>query len=50
MNIGYMAIAVCLIVFVVGLILDTKDPENPDTESWLFMVLVAVTLTVAAIP
>ena len=49
-NIGYMAIAVCLLVFVVGLILDTKDPENPDTESWLFMVLVAVTLTVAAIP
>ena len=49
-KIGYMAIAVCVIVFVVGLILDTKDPEDPETQSWLFMVLVAVTLTVAAIP
>ena len=49
-KIGYMAIAVCLVVFVVGLALNTKDPETPDTPSWLFMILVAVTLTVAAIP
>ena len=49
-KLGYMAIGVCLVVFFVGLILDTRDPEEPDTESWLFMVLVAVTLTVAAIP
>eukprot|EP01047_Picozoa_sp_COSAG01_P005184 COSAG01_NODE_175_length_22996_cov_18.857892_14_plen_1178_part_00 len=49
-KLGYMAIAVCVVVFVVGLALDTRDPEDPDTESWLFMVLVAVTLTVAAIP
>ena len=49
-NLGYMAIAVCVIVFVVGLALNTKDPEEPETPSWLFMILVAVTLTVAAIP
>merc|ERR1711959_776157 len=45
-----MAIAVCTIVFVVGVSMGTKDPEDPDTPSWLFMILVAVTLTVAAIP
>ena len=49
-KLGYMAIAVCLVVFVVGIALNTKDPEQPDTPSWLFMILVAVTLTVAAIP
>lgn len=49
-KLGYMAIGVCLVVFAVGAIMGTKDPENPDTPSWLFMVLVAVTLTVAAIP
>ena len=49
-KLGYMAIAVCIVVFVVGVALGTKDPESPDTASWLFMILVAVTLTVAAIP
>jgi len=49
-KIGYIAIFVCTVVFFVGLAMDTKDPEDPETESWLFMILVAVTLTVAAIP
>jgi len=49
-DLGYMAIAVCVVVFIVGVALETKDPEDPETESWLFMTLVAVTLTVAAIP
>ena len=49
-KLGYMAIGVCMVVFVVGVLLDTKDPEEEDTPSWLFMILVAVTLTVAAIP
>jgi len=49
-KLGYMAIAVCLVVFIVGVAMDTKDPEDQETPSWLFMVLVAVTLTVAAIP
>lgn len=49
-KLGYMAIAVCLVVFVVGAAMETKDPESPETPSWLFMILVAVTLTVAAIP
>ena len=45
-----MAIAVCLGVFIVGASMGTKDPEDPDVPSWLFMIMVAVTLTVAAIP
>jgi len=49
-KLGYMAIGVCTIVFIVGFAMNTKDPESPETPSWLFMVLVAVTLTVAAIP
>jgi potassium/sodium efflux P-type ATPase len=49
-KLGYMAIAVCTVVFAVGLLMNTKDPEDPDTPSWLFMILVSVTLTVAAIP
>jgi len=49
-KLGYMAIGVCAVVFAVGVLLDTKDPEEEDTPSWLFMILVAVTLTVAAIP
>jgi len=49
-KLGYMAIGVCLVVFIVGFLMGTKDPESPETPSWLFMVLVAVTLTVAAIP
>jgi len=49
-KLGYMAIAICTVVFFVGWALGTKDPEEPDTPSWLFMILVAVTLTVAAIP
>ena len=49
-KLGYMAIGVCLVVFIVGASMGTKDPESPDTPSWLFMILVAVTLTVAAIP
>jgi magnesium-transporting ATPase (P-type) len=49
-NLGYMAILVCLGVFIVGAAMGTKDPEDPDVPSWLFMIMVAVTLTVAAIP
>jgi len=49
-KLGYMAIGVCLVVFIVGAAMGTTDPESPETPSWLFMILVAVTLTVAAIP
>jgi len=50
MLIGALAIVVCAIVFVVGLALDTKDPQNPDAAGWIYMILISITLTVAAIP
>merc|ERR1712054_252477 len=30
--------------------MDRRDPENPESEAWLYMILIAVTLAVAAIP
>merc|ERR1719188_1507177 len=45
-----MAILVCVVIFVVGVVLERSDPLNPDTAPWLYMVLIAVTLAVAAIP
>merc|ERR1712137_2867 len=30
--------------------MDTRNPENEDNPSWLYMILIAVTLAVAAIP
>merc|ERR1712157_172897 len=30
--------------------MDTRDPDNKDQPAWLYMVLIAVTLAVAAIP
>merc|ERR1719460_2807655 len=49
-TIGYGAIAVCAFVFAVGVGLDTRDPDDPDRPAWLYMVLISVTLAVAAIP
>jgi len=49
-RIGIGAILVCILVFIIGLIVGTKDPENPESPSWLYMILIAVTLAVAAIP
>merc|ERR1719356_2443433 len=30
--------------------MDTRDPDNKDDPAWLYMILIAVTLAVAAIP
>merc|ERR1719157_240396 len=49
-RIGLLAIIVCLIVFVIGGLLERKDPENPESPAWFYMILIAVTLAVAAIP
>mmetsp|Transcript_39345 Transcript_39345/g.83847 ORF Transcript_39345/g.83847 Transcript_39345/m.83847 type:complete len:1092 (+) Transcript_39345:135-3410(+) len=45
-----MAIAVCVLIFVIGVIMNRSDPSNPDSPAWLYMILIAVTLAVAAIP
>merc|ERR1711977_187386 len=34
----------------IGIALDTRDPSNPEVPSYLFMIIIAITLTVAAIP
>lgn len=49
-KIGILAIVVCVFVFIIGVWIDTKDPDNMDNPSWLYMILIAVTLAVAAIP
>eukprot|EP00746_Dinoflagellata_sp_MGD_P159973 gnl/MRDRNA2_/MRDRNA2_86793_c0_seq1.p1 gnl/MRDRNA2_/MRDRNA2_86793_c0~~gnl/MRDRNA2_/MRDRNA2_86793_c0_seq1.p1 ORF type:complete len:1036 (-),score=234.58 gnl/MRDRNA2_/MRDRNA2_86793_c0_seq1:731-3838(-) len=49
-SIGKGAIVVCIIVFAIGLLLDTRDPSKPEEPSYLFMIMIAITLTVAAIP
>merc|ERR1719379_2529381 len=49
-TIGYGAILVCAFVFMVGVGLETKDPDDPERPSWLYMILISVTLAVAAIP
>merc|ERR1712232_1083145 len=41
---------ICVVVFIVGLIRGTKDPDYPDNEPWLYMILISVALAVAAIP
>ncbi|CAE7781768.1 unnamed protein product, partial [Symbiodinium pilosum] len=49
-RIGVLAIVVCIVVFIIGLLIGTKDPEFPESPSWVYMILIAVTLAVAAIP
>jgi magnesium-transporting ATPase (P-type) len=49
-KIGFMAIGVCAVVFIVGLLRQTKDPQDINKPTWLYMILISVTLAVAAIP
>lgn len=45
--IGILAIVVCFLVFVIGVALGRSEDG---IESWLYMILISVTLAVAAIP
>jgi potassium/sodium efflux P-type ATPase len=45
--IGLLAIGVCVLVFVIGVALQRSEDG---TDSWLYMILISVTLAVAAIP
>jgi potassium/sodium efflux P-type ATPase len=49
-RIGYGAVVTCMIVFFVGWGLGAVDPNMPEQTSWMYMILVSVTLAVAAIP
>eukprot|EP00445_Apocalathium_hangoei_P004070 CAMPEP_0203847722 /NCGR_PEP_ID=MMETSP0359-20131031/5172_1 /ASSEMBLY_ACC=CAM_ASM_000338 /TAXON_ID=268821 /ORGANISM="Scrippsiella Hangoei, Strain SHTV-5" /LENGTH=1090 /DNA_ID=CAMNT_0050763217 /DNA_START=48 /DNA_END=3320 /DNA_ORIENTATION=- len=49
-RIGMMAIIVCIVIFIIGVAMNRTDPSNPGSPAWLYMILIAVTLAVAAIP
>merc|ERR1719311_1577349 len=50
-KIGFMAIGVCATVFIIGtFVTQTRDPTDPSKPPWLVMILISVTLAVAAIP
>merc|ERR1740129_1573927 len=49
-RIGVLAIVVCVVIFIIGVVLNRTDPSNPGSPAWLYMILIAVTLAVAAIP
>lgn len=49
-RIGVLAIIICIGIFIIGWLTDRKDPSNPKSPAWLYMILVSVTLAVAAIP
>jgi len=49
-RIGVLAVGICVVLYVVGGFLGTKDPADPDANPWIYMILIAVTLAVAAIP
>ncbi|CAE7531926.1 unnamed protein product, partial [Symbiodinium sp. KB8] len=49
-KIGILAIVVCVAVFIIGVVLQRKDLDSPESPAALYMVLIAVTLAVAAIP
>jgi len=49
-KIGILAIVVCIAVFIIGVVLQRKDLDSPESPAALYMVLIAVTLAVAAIP
>jgi len=49
-RIGILAIIICVGIFIIGWVTDRKDPTNPESAAWLYMILISVTLAVAAIP
>merc|ERR1719301_496130 len=50
-KIGFMAIRICATVFLIGtFVTETRDPMDPSKPPWLVMILISVTLAVAAIP
>merc|ERR1719191_142526 len=50
-KIGFMAIGICATVFLIGtFVTETRDPTDPSKPPWLVMILISVTLAVAAIP
>lgn len=49
LDIGKIAIAVCAVVWIVGVILNRRDVQQTQ-DRWVYMTMIAITLAVAAIP
>jgi Ca2+-transporting ATPase len=47
---GTIALSVCALVFVVGMVRGTRDAKHPDRAVWLTMVMISVSLAVSAVP
>jgi len=50
LTIGVLAVIICVITFVSGLLRGYRDPAHPDQAAWLSMLMVAVSLAVSAVP
>jgi magnesium-transporting ATPase (P-type) len=47
---GFGALTICVIVFIVGTLIDHKDPSHGDQPTWLQMIMVSVSLAVSGVP
>lgn len=47
---GTAVLAICAVVFAVGMVRGNHDPKNAERPVWLTMVMVAVSLAVSAVP
>jgi P-type Ca2+ transporter type 2C len=47
---GFGAITICVVVFIVGILIDHEDPSHGDRPVWLQMLMVAVSLAVSGVP
>ncbi|RLN46910.1 hypothetical protein BBJ28_00025865, partial [Nothophytophthora sp. Chile5] len=47
---GTIALTVCALVFIVGLLRGTRDMKDPERPVWLTMIMTAVSLAVSAVP
>ncbi|RLN92280.1 hypothetical protein BBJ28_00021420 [Nothophytophthora sp. Chile5] len=47
---GTIALRVCALVFLVGMVRGTRDAKHPERPVWLTMVMISVSLAVSAVP
>ncbi|KAL4099788.1 hypothetical protein PRIC1_007587 [Phytophthora ramorum] len=47
---GTIALTVCALVFIVGMVRGTRDAKHPERPVWLTMIMISVSLAVSAVP
>ncbi|KAI9909399.1 hypothetical protein PsorP6_014529 [Peronosclerospora sorghi] len=47
---GTIVLGICVVVFIVGMVRNNADPKHPDRAVWLYVVMIAVSLAVSAVP